>query len=82
MTAPRWARELAKFLFVVAIVATVLVIRAGSGDSPANTEPSSVLTCPERLEALAERRGNGFVVGVDPEYDARMDWDGDGVSCE
>lgn len=38
-------------------------------------------TCPDSLEALAERT-DGFVEGVDALYDPAMDWDGDGVSCE
>lgn len=52
-------------------------------DGGQDDEPDSeLLTCPENLEVIAERRGGGFVEGTDPEYDPRMDWDGDGVSCE
>lgn len=51
---------------------------AGGGGS----ESPELLPCPSRLEAIAVRRGGGFIVGVDAEYDPRMDWDGDGVSCE
>lgn len=52
-----------------------------SGAEPDDPE-DQLLACPESLEVIAERRGGGFVKGTDPEYDARMDWDGDGVSCE
>lgn len=52
-----------------------------AGGSSGGSDPE-LLTCPAALEVLAERRGGGFVEGVDAEYDPRMDWDGDGVSCE
>jgi hypothetical protein len=34
-------------------------------------------TCPDWLE-----EGGPYRLGIDPEYDPAMDWDGDGVSCE
>jgi hypothetical protein len=42
------------------------------------TDPEGeLLTCPDSLEVAGPYRR-----GIDPAYDARMDWDGDGVSCE
>jgi Excalibur calcium-binding domain len=58
----------------------------GSDDDPPTTPASGgsgggsaaeIETCPDYLEVAGPYR-----VGIDPEYRASMDWDGDGVSCE
>lgn len=89
---PEWGRYALVATAVAALVGQIIIGPTiqddGDQDSP-TFEPDGggggndeLLACPSRLEAIAERRGNGFIQGVDPEYDPRMDWDGDGVSCE
>ena len=46
-------------------------VRTGTG------EGAELKVCPDFLEVAGPYRR-----GIDPEYRASMDWDGDGVSCE
>lgn len=71
-------------LLLVVAIPIALVQQACGDDDPADDGPAEnpaaddgITSCPPALE-----RQGPFVSGVDPRYDPRMDWDGDGISCE
>lgn len=62
---------------ILVLLAIGFVINLVNGDDEPDQPAGELITCPEILEVAGPYRQ-----GIDPEYDARMDWDGDGVSCE
>lgn len=84
---PLWKAEQKMRIWLAIVVVGMVVIVIGvvvlkDDDVPTSRTPTGgdgeqLLTCPDFLEVAGPYRQ-----GIDAEYDPRMDWDGDGVSCE
>lgn len=70
-------RRLVGVIVLAVLIVFGLAVNAIRGDDDTSDDSDRVVACSEELEAAGP-----FESGVDPEYDPRMDWDGDGVACE